>query len=138
MSSPLRRSRALSLILLLVLIVSTPSSNAKTLNRVIYQFLAPQNAARSALRMRPLVWDPKLARYAQWYANQRRWDCALQHSNGAYGENIFWGSGKGWSPAEAAAAWVGERRWSEEQFWSKSSENDDETLNEEDNQSIAL
>ena len=27
---------------------------------------------------------------------------------------------------------------SEEQFWSKSSENDDETLNEVDNQSIAL
>ncbi|XP_054822486.1 pathogenesis-related protein PR-1-like [Prosopis cineraria] len=74
-------------------------------------FMGPQNAARSLLRMRPLVWDPKLARYARWYANQRRSDCALQHSNGPYGENIFWGSGTGWSPAQAAAAWVSEKKY---------------------------
>ncbi|GLT97542.1 hypothetical protein SLE2022_151010 [Rubroshorea leprosula] len=64
----------------------------------INQFLAPQNAARYTVRMRPLVWDEKLARYARWYANQRRNDCALRHSNGPYGENIFWGSGDDWSP----------------------------------------
>ncbi|KAJ6759314.1 hypothetical protein OIU74_025899 [Salix koriyanagi] len=46
------------------------------------QFMAPQNAVRASLRLRPLVWDAKLERYAQWYANQRRSDCALEHSNG--------------------------------------------------------
>ncbi|PHU11047.1 Pathogenesis-related protein PR-1, partial [Capsicum chinense] len=81
-----------------------------TNNNFIQQFLAPQNAARSALRLKPLVWDKKLENYAKWYANQRRYDCQLIHSNGPYGENIFWGSGNGWSPAQAAAAWVGERR----------------------------
>ncbi|PWA45153.1 pathogenesis-related protein [Artemisia annua] len=78
---------------------------------VINEFLALQNQARAARRVPPLVWDPKLARYAAMYAKQRQQDCLLRHSNGPYGENIFWGSGNGWRPAQAAAAWVGERRW---------------------------
>ncbi|KAK4337563.1 hypothetical protein RND71_042050 [Anisodus tanguticus] len=81
----------------------------KATNNNIQQFLAPQNAARSMLRLKPLVWDNKLENYAKWYANQRRYDCELRHSNGPYGENIFWGSGNGWSPAQAVSAWVGER-----------------------------
>jgi uncharacterized protein YkwD len=82
------------------------------------QFLAPHNAARSALRLRPLVWDAKLTRYAQWYANQRRFDCALEHSNGPYGENIFWGSGDGWTASQAVTAWISERQWYN--YWSNS------------------
>lgn len=82
------------------------------------QFLAPHNVARLALRLRPLLWDAKLARYAQWYANQRRFDCALEHSNGPYGENIFWGSGNDWTPSQAVAAWVSERQWYN--YWSNS------------------
>ncbi|KAG2241714.1 hypothetical protein Bca52824_090287 [Brassica carinata] len=74
------------------------------------QFIGPQNAARARLRLRPLVWDAKLARYAQWWANQRRGDCALIHSNGPYGENLFWGSGNRWSPAQAANGWLSEAR----------------------------
>ncbi|KAI4376261.1 hypothetical protein MLD38_014046 [Melastoma candidum] len=77
----------------------------------IQHFLRPQNAARAALGMQPLRWDPNLAGYAQWWAQQRRHDCALEHSDGPYGENIFWGSGTGWDPAQAAAAWVSERKW---------------------------
>ncbi|PON97975.1 Ves allergen [Trema orientale] len=75
------------------------------------QFLVPQNAVRAALRVSPLVWDRRLKGYAQWYANQRRYDCALVHSNGPYGENIFWGSGTGWTPLQAVSAWVDERKW---------------------------
>ncbi|KAL5973969.1 Cuticle-degrading protease [Asimina triloba] len=75
------------------------------------QFLAPQNAARAVLGMAPLAWDERVARYAAWYANQRRRDCALKHSNGPYGENIFWGSGDGWTPGQAVAAWLSERKW---------------------------
>ena len=76
-------------------------------------FLQPQNAARAQLGLRPLQWDNRLANYAQGWARQRKayGDCRLQHSGGPYGENIFWGSGKAWQPAEAANAWVGERRW---------------------------
>ncbi|CAL1358534.1 unnamed protein product [Linum trigynum] len=82
------------------------------------QFVGPQNAARAALKMPPLRWDARLAAYASRYAARRKWDCALVHSNGPYGENIFWGSGSGWTPAQAAGAWVGERRWYS--YWSNS------------------
>ncbi|KAG8367694.1 hypothetical protein BUALT_Bualt16G0099700 [Buddleja alternifolia] len=92
--------------------------NAATSKYEMQQFLSTQNKARAALRLAPLVWDTKLARYAQWYANLRRGDCALEHSNGPYGENIFWGSGDGWTPAQAAAAWVAERRVYN--YWSNS------------------
>ncbi|KAL2464383.1 CAP superfamily protein [Forsythia ovata] len=98
----------ISIILFLLLISST---DAIPVNRnYVKQFLAAQNAARSALRLPPMVWDARLAHYAEWYANLRRRDCVLEHSNGPYGENIFWGSGKGWTPAQAAAAWVSEKR----------------------------
>ncbi|XP_022756536.1 pathogenesis-related protein PR-1-like [Durio zibethinus] len=102
-------------IMVFLLLILTTRANYLNL---VDQFLAPQNAARAAIGMRPLDWDPRLASYAQWYANQRREDCALKHSNGPYGENIFWGSGDGWTPAEAAAAWVSERKWYS--YWSNS------------------
>ncbi|XP_010525741.1 PREDICTED: pathogenesis-related protein PR-1 [Tarenaya hassleriana] len=74
------------------------------------QFMNPQNAARTHLRLNPLAWDKRLERYAMWWANQRRKDCALIHSNGPYGENLFWGSGKNWSPVQAANGWLSEAR----------------------------
>ncbi|XWS28069.1 hypothetical protein CRYUN_Cryun25bG0034200 [Craigia yunnanensis] len=61
--------------------------------------------------MPPLVCDERLVSYAQWYVNQRREDCALTHSNGPYGENIFWGSGDGWTAVQAAASWIYEKKW---------------------------
>lgn len=109
-------------IVFLVLTISATDSFTKQRQGVNLQqdsrFLSPQNTARSALRMKPLVWDKRLARFAQWYANQRRYDCALRHSNGPYGENIFWGSGNGWTPEEAVTAWVSERKWYN--YWSNS------------------
>ena len=72
----------------------------------------PQNAARAELGLPPLVWDDKLALFARSYANKRRGDCALEHSNTElYGENIFWGEGKKWSPAFAAKSWVDEKKY---------------------------
>lgn len=106
----------LFLFFLIILVISseaytTTRTTRRVYNNLVNQFLAPQNAARSTVGMRPLVWNTKLARYAERYANQRRRDCALKHSNGPYGENIFWGSGNGWTPAQAATAWASERKW---------------------------
>ncbi|KZV36189.1 hypothetical protein F511_20088 [Dorcoceras hygrometricum] len=78
-------------------------------NTSAQQFMDPQNAARALVGLPPLVWDAKLEKYAAWYANHRHGDCALEHSNGPYGENIFWGSGDGWTPDQAAEAWVSEK-----------------------------
>ncbi|KAI5675471.1 hypothetical protein M9H77_06421 [Catharanthus roseus] len=110
------------LIVLINVSIAKAATESATSRRIyaasVNQFLGPQNAARSTLRMRPLVWSTNLAKYAQWYANQRRFDCALKHSNGPFGENIFWGSGNGWTPAQAVMAWVSERKWYN--YWSNS------------------
>ncbi|KAL6539639.1 hypothetical protein OROHE_011410 [Orobanche hederae] len=101
----------LILIIILLCLTSTITTNAGPVskNEARRQFLGIQNAARKVLGLRPLRWSPKLARYARSYAYERRGDCALEHSHGPYGENIFWGSGDGWTPAQASAAWVAER-----------------------------
>jgi uncharacterized protein YkwD len=80
-------------------------------NSLAQQFLVLQNQARSQLRETPLVWDERVAAYARWYAERRRSDCALRHSFGPYGENIFWGSGKNWQPYDAVVAWVSEKKY---------------------------
>ncbi|KAL8461326.1 hypothetical protein ACS0TY_032707 [Phlomoides rotata] len=94
------------------------SIHAAASKNLVQQSLGIQNAARAALGLPPLVWDQKIVRYAEWYANRRRADCELQHSHGPYGENIFWGSGDEWTPAQAAAAWVAERQVYN--YWSNS------------------
>ncbi|KAI3872643.1 hypothetical protein MKX03_014987 [Papaver bracteatum] len=55
-----------------------------------HQFLAYQNAPRAAVG---------------------RSDCALIHSDGPLGENLFWGGGYGWTPAQAVKAWVDEGQY---------------------------
>ncbi|KAJ8448515.1 hypothetical protein Cgig2_012159 [Carnegiea gigantea] len=77
-----------------------------------YLFLKGQNAARAAVGLPPFAWDDNLANYAQNWANQRIDDCALIHSDGPYGENIFWGSGDSdWSPEVAVNSWIVERQY---------------------------
>ncbi|XP_057824766.2 pathogenesis-related protein 1C-like [Cryptomeria japonica] len=75
------------------------------------QFLSPHNDARSQVGIAPLVWDDTVAAYAQNYGKQCKADCALQHSSGSYGENIFWGKGKELSPVDAVNAWVEEKQY---------------------------
>ncbi|XP_051143312.1 pathogenesis-related protein PR-1-like [Andrographis paniculata] len=99
---------SLSFILFLSAVLSLTSSAAAAAAQ--QQFLARQNAARSVLNLPPLVWDQTVAGYARRYAGRRRRDCALRHSDGPYGENIFWGSGDRWTAGQATAAWVAERR----------------------------
>jgi hypothetical protein len=60
---------------------------------LISEFLVPKTRREG---VPPLVLDEKVASYARAYANQRRGDCAMQHSTGSYGENLFWESGSGW------------------------------------------
>lgn len=78
---------------------------------LVSQFLVPQNQARAQVGDPPFVWDENVTSYAQAYANERRGDCALKHSNGPFGENIFWGGGSDWQPKDAVAAWIGEDRF---------------------------
>ncbi|XP_058103379.1 pathogenesis-related protein PR-1-like [Magnolia sinica] len=74
----------------------------------IEQFLNPQNEVRMRHGLPPLEWSTKLETFARWYAGQRQDDCALIHSVGDLGENLFRGSGRHWKPSDAVAAWAAE------------------------------
>ncbi|XP_074567775.1 pathogenesis-related protein 1-like [Curcuma longa] len=76
-------------------------------------YVNAHNAARSNVGagLPPVSWDSRVAAYAQNYANQRARDCQLVHSGGPYGENIFWGSGRDFTAADAVGAWVAERQY---------------------------
>ncbi|KAL3679680.1 hypothetical protein R1sor_022636 [Riccia sorocarpa] len=80
------------------------------------QFLDPQNAARSSIsgaNIPNLVWDSTLESYAQSWANNQAStanNCALTHSGGPYGENIFWASFSS-TPSDAVNAWVAEKQY---------------------------
>ncbi|XP_031495607.1 pathogenesis-related protein 1-like [Nymphaea colorata] len=72
------------------------------------EFLLHHNVVRAHLGEQPLRWSHDLARYARRVANHRRGDCALQHSLGPYGENLFTGSGNDWRPVDAVNMWLSE------------------------------
>ncbi|KAF3791134.1 Glioma pathogenesis-related protein 1 [Nymphaea thermarum] len=79
------------------------------------EFLLSHNWARAQHLELPLIWDFEVEKYARWWAGERKSDCKLQHSfdNGTFvmGENIFWGSGSGWTPRDAVRAWVDEQKY---------------------------
>lgn len=74
-------------------------------------FVDLQNTARGEVGVAPLAWDDTVAAYARAFAARRKGDCALEHSGGPYGENLFWGSAGGnWTAVVAVAAWVQEKQ----------------------------
>ncbi|XP_039131272.1 pathogenesis-related protein 1-like [Dioscorea cayenensis subsp. rotundata] len=73
-------------------------------------YVNAHNSARSEVGVGPVTWNDTVAAYAQNYANQRANDCQLIHSNGPYGENLFWGSGADYSGVDAVNAWVSEKQ----------------------------
>ena len=73
------------------------------------EYLIPQNIARAAVNLPPLVWNETVAQFARSYAKERAGDCNLQHSDTQlYGENIAM-SPAYLSPTSAAELWVGEK-----------------------------
>ena len=77
--------------------------------------LLVHNRVRAEVGVGPMVWDFKLAAFAQNYANVRSKDCALQHSTDEmYGENIAAGwlkSKESMSGPIAAKLWYGEKKF---------------------------
>ncbi|KAK1620615.1 hypothetical protein QYE76_026132 [Lolium multiflorum] len=76
------------------------------------RYLAPHNGARRAVGAPPLAWSAALELNARVYALLRaRTGCALVHSHGPFGENLFYGSGSGrWTPETVVGAWVAKER----------------------------
>ncbi|RZC84787.1 hypothetical protein C5167_047573 [Papaver somniferum] len=74
-----------------------------------HQFICEHNAVRAKFSEQPLTWNSTLARYARRFASQRAGDCDMIHSNGPFGENIFWGGKyEDYSAACAVKSWAAE------------------------------
>ncbi|KAJ8634534.1 hypothetical protein MRB53_008801 [Persea americana] len=113
-------SLTITILSLILLICSTNTVDAAAnKTEMIKQFIEAHNIARKAVGVPPLIWEPLLAKFARIYLNQRRHDCALEHSTGlAFGENIIIGQGRRWTAQDAINAWVAEN-----QFYHYSSNN---------------
>ncbi|URE34636.1 SCP [Musa troglodytarum] len=75
---------------------------------MVREFLHAHNQVRAVAGEKPFAWDDNLARYAKRWSEKRRSDCAIVHSMGPYGENMFWGSGWDWRVADAVENWARE------------------------------
>lgn len=77
-------------------------------------YLNPHNTARQAVGagIPNLSWSQTLQNYATAWANNQAntANCALTHSGGPYGENIYWSSGSS-QPADAVNLWVAEKQF---------------------------
>ncbi|KAG8081396.1 hypothetical protein GUJ93_ZPchr0007g5820 [Zizania palustris] len=61
-------------------------ATTSTAQRTGQDFVNAHNDARAAVGVGPVSWDTKLADFAQSYANTRKGDCSMTHSNnGVYG-----------------------------------------------------
>ncbi|KFK39965.1 hypothetical protein AALP_AA3G312200 [Arabis alpina] len=95
------------LVLILVAIVEALvlPSNAQDRDQ---DYINGHNQARSAVGVGPMQWDAGVAAVARKYANQRKGDCRLIHSNGPYGENLAKSTGD-LSGISAVNLWVNEK-----------------------------
>lgn len=83
-----------------------PSSSLPTAAQAMVD---QHNAARAKHCVPPVTWSTKLADVAQQWANSLRdHDCAFEHSQGKYGENLAAGTTGYMDPAAVVAMWYGE------------------------------
>lgn len=102
----------MSLALAVALLASTATALLSPDANSPAAFLNPHNEARRRAGVPALKWSANLARYALNYANSQKRRCVpLTHSTGPYGENLFWGYGKAWTPREAVTMWVQEQKF---------------------------
>ncbi|KAL5707217.1 hypothetical protein ACHQM5_025294 [Ranunculus cassubicifolius] len=75
------------------------------------KWLLLHNVVRAKVAVGPLLWNKTLENYAKNFSQSRSGDCELIHSQGPYGENIYWGQGEGVVDATAAM-----KAWSDDEI----------------------
>jgi len=70
--------------------------------------LDAHNAMRAKYGMPPLVWDTKLAAFAQQWADTRAKTGAVHRPNNRYGENTYWSGGTPRTAKYVVGDWGGE------------------------------
>ncbi|XP_065872798.1 pathogenesis-related protein 1-like [Euphorbia lathyris] len=94
-------------LIVLISLALTKSLNAQDAPQ---DYINAHNEARGEVGVGPMTWDDNVAAYARNYAEQRRGDCKLQHSQGGpYGENIVAGGSGDFSGTNAVKLWVSEK-----------------------------
>jgi pathogenesis-related protein 1 len=96
----------------MVVLVLAMSGLASAVSSEAEEFLRAHNRVRSKVDVAPLEWSEELAEYARRYGEQQRdqHQCAMVHSRGPYGENLFWGYGKPFTPTDAVRSWEDESK----------------------------
>lgn len=99
------RTTSLLIVAISFLVIATNAQNTPQ------DYLNTHNTARAQVGVPNLVWDTTVATYAFNYANARKGDCNLIHSNGPYGENLAKGSSSTFSAILAVNLWVNEKQY---------------------------
>jgi uncharacterized protein YkwD len=88
---------------------SAPSRPATGLPPDAQELLEAHNGYRAQHCANPLTWSPKLAEFAQQWANTLRdKGCAFDHSGGKYGENLAAGTSGALDARATVAMWYDE------------------------------
>lgn len=86
-----------------------PSPAKQPKGSVAQRFVDAHNQARAKHCAAPLTWSPKLATYAQkWADSLRAKGCQFGHSGGPYGENLAAGTEGVLDPEATVAMWYDE------------------------------
>ncbi|XP_010500562.1 PREDICTED: pathogenesis-related leaf protein 6-like [Camelina sativa] len=96
------KTPSLLIVAISFLVIATNAQNSQQ------DYLTAHNNARAQVGVANLVWDTTVATYALNYANTRKANCSLIHSNGPYGENLAKGSGN-FTAIAAVKLWVDEK-----------------------------
>ncbi|KAG0597985.1 hypothetical protein M758_12G035500 [Ceratodon purpureus] len=96
----------------MVVMVVAMVGSAGAVSSEAEEFLAAHNKARSKVDVAALEWSEELEAVARKYGEKQRdhHQCAMVHSRGPYGENLFWGYGKRYTPTDAVRSWENESK----------------------------
>jgi pathogenesis-related protein 1 len=73
-----------------IAVTHTDTSTSAAVSIDTTAFVAQHNFYRKQVGAPDIHWSSHLATYAQAWADKLAKTCQLQHSNGTYGENIYW------------------------------------------------
>lgn len=104
------------LILVFYLALSTNpvvETGSKFTQKQADEMVSRHNEYRKAVGVQNLKWSNEVAAYAQDWANHlAATSCDLKHrSTHKYGENLFWGMGKIYTPKEISDSWASEKKY---------------------------
>ena len=107
--------------LLLFCLVPAGPSSAQGNTVDAKSMLEEHNTLRAAVGVPELRWSDALARQAAtWAAKLKKSGCAMQHSRGTLGENLYWASARKTggrnipqpiTEKEVVAGWAAEKQW---------------------------